>query len=515
MRIITLGFPMPSAEVDNHSIANAPALYEYDACLIDPRAVSLQIEGIAAGSADLRKPDGTPVRAGATGAFHFGLGELLTLRRDEMARLLGKGGVVVVIGYPNVPHPVVSTLPGANRYSILPAPDGVIYTPPQFLPADGSSVTLVDRNHAFSGYLQDFRTRITYRARWDTTRIENFDKVGRVFARGAAGVGIGVEFRVGPGQVIFLPPPTQDLRGMQRRPMTEAIVDGIGRAFDAPPPETMPGWVRRFDLPGVKEAETRLKEAEGSFAEAESRLVEARAFHAEAQKFRGLLWGEGHYTFEPLVHEAMQTLGFEVRDGAGGGRVLLHEGDGDPPKQTALLEIDFADGTVTERSYLRLQRRIEEEFLRKGERRKGVIVVNGERLTAPSERKQPYSDLLGNACANFGYALLTGDTLFTLVTYALEDSGLEDPDAETLAAIREIILDSDGPVSVEELDEDEDLDEDAVDEDGGGEDDEGAEAEAGATAGPEEAGEASEPPASADGATPARAAVTADSEGGG
>ena len=332
-------------------------------------------------------------------------------------------------------------------------------------------------------------------------------------------MGIGVEFRVGPGQVIFLPPPTQELRGMQRRPMTEAIVDGIGRAFDAPPPETMPAWVRRFDLPGVKESETRLKEAEGSFAEAESQLVEARAFHAEAQKFRGLLWGEGHYTFEPLVHEAMQTLGFEVRDGAGGGRVLLHEGDGDPPKQTALLEIDFADGTVTERSYLRLQRRIEEEFLRKGERRKGVIVVNGQRLTAPSERKQPYSDLLGNACANFGYALLTGDTLFTLVTYALEDTGLEDPDAETLAAIREIILDSDGPVSVEEMDEDadipeedEELDEDAPDEEA---DDEAAEEETDAAADAEEAGEAPEPPASADGAAPAREAVTADSEGGG
>ena len=507
MRIITLGFPMPSGQVDNHSIANAPALYEYDACLLDPRAVSQQIEGIASGSADLRKPDGTPVQAGATGAFHFGLGELLTLRRDEMSRLLGKGGVVVVMGYPNVPHPVVGTLPGANRYSILPGPDGVLYAPPQLLPADGSSLILLDREHAFAGYLEDFRTRITYRARWDSVRIENFESVGRVLARSEGGADIAVEFRVGPGRIIFLPPPTRDLRGPQRRPLTELLVDGIGRCFETPRTELAPRWTRDFDLPGVAQADARLQEAEQAFAEAESRLVEARAFHGEAEKFRGLLWQTGPYGFAPLVDAAMRTLGFEVDDRTARGRTLRHEPEGDDPTQTALLEVDAADGTVNEGSYLRLQRRIEEEFLRVGERRKGVIVVNGERLTAPQAREKPYSDLLVNACTNFGYALLSGETLFTLVTYALEESALDDPDAGILAAIRDTILSSDGLVLVEEADEDADEDLDDVDEDGDGDLDE-AEDEDGA--------EIAEPDAASDApAVESPQAVTADSESGG
>ena len=453
MRIITLGFPMPSGQVDNHSIANAPALFEYDACVLDPRAVSQQIEGIAAGSVDLRKPDGTPVQAGATGAFQFGLGELLELRRDEMARLLGKGGTVVVIGYPTVPHHSVGTLPGANRYTILPAPDGVRYAPPQLLPADGAGVTAIDLRHAFAGYLQDFSKRITYRARWDTTRIEHFELVGTVFGRSAGGADVAVEFQVGPGRVVFLPPLSNELRGPQRRPLTEVLVDGLMRSVEAPPLETPPSWVSRFDLPGLEESSTRLQLAEQAFAEAEGGLAEARAFHDEAERFRGLLWRAGTYGFKPLVEEAMRTLGFDVSVQPSGSTTLKDA------SEVALLEVDASESTVDERKYLSLQRRIEDEFLRSGVRRKGVIVVNGERLTAPAQRKAPYAETLANACANFGYALLTGETLFTLVTYALE--GLDDAEltaeegTETLAAIRESILTSDGLVSVEETEESE------------------------------------------------------------
>ena len=54
MRIVSVGFPIPDPQADNHSIANAPALFEYDGCVLDPRVISEQIEGIAAGSAGSR-----------------------------------------------------------------------------------------------------------------------------------------------------------------------------------------------------------------------------------------------------------------------------------------------------------------------------------------------------------------------------------------------------------------------------------------------------------------------------
>jgi hypothetical protein len=451
MRIVTLGFAMPSAQVDNHSIANAPTLFEYDACLIDPRALSQQIEAIAAGASDLRRPDGTPVQAGASGAFRFGLGELLEQRAAELRRLLARGGVVVVMSYPNVPHPVVSTLPGSTRYTVLPAPVGVSYRPPQLVPGDGGGVRALDPRHAFAGYLQDFSLRITYRARWETSLISDFESIGRVFGRSEGGADVAVDFQVGPGRVIFLPPTSMDLRGAQRRPLTESLVEGITRALETPPEEAAPSWVQGYALPGLAEAEDRLQAAEAAFAEAESQLAEARAFEGEAGKYRGLLWQEGRFGFEALARDALRALGFEVETDLGRPAKLRHRREGGE-ETTALLEVDASAGTVDERSYLGLQRRIEEEFLRSGKRRKGVIVVNGERKKSPTIRKSAYSDMLENACANFGYALITGETLFALVAFSL-DGALEGADAETLASIRETILSSEGLLAVEESDE--------------------------------------------------------------
>ena len=514
MRIVTLGFPMPSARVDNHSIANAPSLFEYDACLMDARSVSRQIEEIAAGSADLRKPDGSPVQAGATGAFHFGLGELLAQRRSEMERLLAKGGIVVVMGYPSVPHQIVGTLPGASRYTILPAPEGVAYRPPQLVPGDGTGVQALDPRHAFAGYLQDFGNRITYRARWETARIPDFASVGRVFGRSPGGADVALEFRLGPGRVIFLPPPTNDLKGAQRRPLTESLMEGIVRSFEAPPDEAAPGWVWQFTLPGVEESEERLQAAEQAFAEAEGDLVEARAFQADATKFQGLLWRDGLYGFEALVRDAMRTLGFDVEADLGRAAALSHLPDDADAPEVALLEIDASDKTVNERAYLGLQRRIEEEFLHSGHRRKGVIVVNGERRTAPQVRRAPYADTLANACANFGYALLTGETLFSLVTFALEEG-----DADTLAAIRETILTSDGLVSVEESDDAEDgAGDDAEDEAGEAPAAEAPAAEESDGPGVEESGESESEPvevvAEAEAKPVAAEPVTSEADGG-
>ena len=61
MRIISIGCPVPSPSVDNHSIANAPSIFDYDACIIDLQSVSEQIEGIAASTLDVRAPDGRAI----------------------------------------------------------------------------------------------------------------------------------------------------------------------------------------------------------------------------------------------------------------------------------------------------------------------------------------------------------------------------------------------------------------------------------------------------------------------
>lgn len=440
MRIVSLGFALPNPQVDNHSIANAPSLFEYDACVIDVRALSRQIEEICAGSGEFRTPEGAPVQPGATGAFHYGLGELLQQRRDELARLVQRGGIIAVLTYPNVPHTAVSTLPGLDRYYVLPAAPGVAYRPPQLVPGDGRHIRTVDPAHPWSVYLDDLRNKLRYRAHWNLDPDTTADSgTARVIARSDGGAVVGVDFKVADGHVVFLPPPGADLTGAQRKPLTDAVVESIERALEDRGDERPPNWLRNYPLPGLTEAQAAAEQAEQAFAESESALVEARAHLTDAAKFHGLLWRAGRFSLEPLVRDAFRQLGFDVPTALERPPELR---DGD---DVALLEIDASAGPVSERPYLTLQRRIEEDFLQSGQRRKGVIVVNGERHADPARRRDPLSDTLINACDNFGYALITGDALFALVTYALEGA-----DADTLAAIRETILTTDGRLHVEE-----------------------------------------------------------------
>lgn len=463
MRVVSLGFSLPDPRVDNHSIANAPALFEYDACVIDPAAVSRQIEDLATGAGATsggiyQTPSGTPVLPGASGAFHFGLGELLEQRRRELQLLLERGGAVAVFGYPTTPHTSVSTLPGADRYTILPASPGVVYRPPQLLAgAGGGPFTPLDRAHPFAAYLDDLAGRLRFQAWWDVNAISDFNSVGTVLARSQGGAAVAVEFQVSAGRVVFLPPPSIEPRGAARRNVTEALLESLLRSLETPEAEQAPSWIKDYDLPDLRELRKTVEQAEQSFTEAESRLQEVRAALVDGARYQGLLWREGRYAFEPLVRDALRALGFTVTPELTDPAELA---DGD---EIALLEVDASAHTVKESSYFQLQRRIEKEFVSSGELRKGVIVVNGKRLVHPKDRDEALSQTLINASANFGYALITGESLFQLVRHALEGA-----DAETLAAIRRTILEAEGLVVIEEEAEEEEQEEESITAEPGG-----------------------------------------------
>ena len=50
MRILSLGFPLPGAPIDNHTFANAPTFFDYDAIVVDTAALSRLIEQVVDGS---------------------------------------------------------------------------------------------------------------------------------------------------------------------------------------------------------------------------------------------------------------------------------------------------------------------------------------------------------------------------------------------------------------------------------------------------------------------------------
>lgn len=141
MRILSLGCPLPDPLVDNYDWASALSFYDYDALIIDPaEAVSKLIEGITKQGQSFATYNSEPVLDGPTTAEAVGLADLLRRRRGEIEKFLAAGGLIVVMAYPDVPHPSVSGFTGAHRYYWLPAPSGLDYSPKTLQPASGRHV---------------------------------------------------------------------------------------------------------------------------------------------------------------------------------------------------------------------------------------------------------------------------------------------------------------------------------------------------------------------------------------
>ena len=432
VRIISLGCPVPSPNVDNHSIANAPSLFDYDACIIDMQAVSEQIEGIAASTLNAKAPDGRAVSAGESGAFHFGLAELLELRQFEFRQLLDNGGILVLFVYPNVRHPGVASFPGLNRYSLIPSPDGDPFTWPTLRPGDGKDVQVTAPQHPASGFLADLSNRIRYRAMFDLPASSK----GEVVGRSIGGAAVAAEFRVGPGRIVALPP-TDNLATAQRKAFSASLLEMIERLVEEPDLAAAPVWVRRYDSPEASAARDELAEAEAELKQSERRVKEAQTLVADSTRFEGMLWQSDNASFRETVHDAFRVLGYSVAGAEGSTEIR----DG---AETALLELVSAANAVSDRLYLTLQQRVEEYYLRRRARPKGIIVGNGHRQTDPRIRREPFPKALVEACETFGYALIPVEALYELVTFAGE--AVDEP--EILEEIRRSIAETAGVLEV-------------------------------------------------------------------
>jgi hypothetical protein len=444
VRIISIGCPIPSPNVDNHSIANAPSIFDYDACIIDTQAVSEQIEGIAASTLDVKAPDGRAVGLGESGAFHFGLAELLQQRQLEFRQLLERGGVLIVFIYPNVRHPNVAAFPGLNRYSLIPGPDGDPFSWPNLRPADGKDVHPTIPQHAASGYFEDMAGRLRYRAIFDLSASTDSTIIGR----SVGGAAVAAEFQRGPGRIIALPP-TENLSATQRKAFSAALLEMLERLVLEPVQGDAPVWVRRYDTEAGSAARDELSTAQDQLKQAQRRVNEAESLVADTTRFQNMLWQSHNHAFLEVIQDAFRLLGYtvpvsnegmEIRDGS----------------EISIVEVLSANTALSDRMYLTLQNRIEEQYLRRKSRPKGIIVGNGFRQTDPRIRREPFPKTLVNACETYGYAIIPVEVLFELVTFANEAS--DEP--EVLEEIRRSIAETAGVLEIaleEEIDEEEEV----------------------------------------------------------
>jgi hypothetical protein len=435
MKILSIGFPLPNQSIDNYNVFSAPSYLDYEAMIIDPDSITGVARELIEEAKTFDAFDGRQVVNGATTASAVSAADQLKRRSEETSRLLEAGGTVVVFARPNATLNGVIGFEGCDRYTWLPAPEGAAWSPPLLRAGEGVTVRIRDDVHPMAEVLREFRKYISYRAVFDD-RHPAF-REAKVVAVGGANVPIAVQFDVLAGRVIFLPS-AKLTASTARSNMSQTLVSAILRIHGTPADSAAPGWSRSLALPGLEQLEAEVEEAETASKEATARLNESREKLTALSDYRALLWAEGH-RFENALRMALQSLGFSVTSNAG-EPMIAHSGE-----ELVYIEFESSREAIVEWPYIRLQRRLEEQMLKRRQTPRGIVIANGFRGDPPEERKRQFTEPLRVACENYRYGLVAGTTLFALVQRAL--GGAEHGELE---AIRQRLLRASGELTTEE-----------------------------------------------------------------
>lgn len=227
-RTLVLGLPLPHLSFDNYSFLSAPSLFDHDRTTVEMAALSEAVQQVVEGSQEHRTFGGQAVVNGPSGPNALSLAQLLRLRRLEAERLLARGGVIVCFACADAPHDGIEGLPSWRLYDWLPAPQGFAFAE-HLLPGYGKlGVQVVDEEHAFVPYVEQFGVRLAYRA-YVSEEAAGFAEHGRVFARSPGGAAVGVELRAGPGRIVLLPPIGSLDFDRDRMPLANLLHDCLER----------------------------------------------------------------------------------------------------------------------------------------------------------------------------------------------------------------------------------------------------------------------------------------------
>jgi hypothetical protein len=422
-RILSLGFPMPGIQVDNYTILSAPAFFDYDALVVDPRAARALIDEVAAGAAEARTFGNAVVRAKPMTPDEISLGSLMEQRREETRMLLDRDGVVVVFACAAAHHGQGA----AGAYGWLPLPEGLALQPPLLVAGEGSQAHVVDWEHPLAGFVSGQLANVAYRAHFDVRRIEG----ARVFARSQGGAAIGVELPLPRGRLIFVPALKAAPAGDARYAASDALQAGIRHALGVLAQGRMPPWVAAMPLPGLAEREQGLQEARQAAERAREAVEAAEAAYEARARFQRLLWQEGAAGLDSVVFEALRLLGFEVYDREPAQLEARLGAD------RALIEIEAGEHPVDMAAHHRLRQRIERTIERRGQAPRGILFVNGQRLLPPAQRRH-VTDAVRVASETMRYCVAPTTGLYEAVVAKLNG------DEESVAAYGQRLMAHDG-----------------------------------------------------------------------
>jgi len=417
-RILSLGFPLPGVRIDNYTFISAPSFFDYDALVVEPQALSQLMGDVIAGAADARTFAGSAVRVRPEDPTDVALEELIARRADETARLLARGGAVIVFGRPPLQHRL-------HEGVTIMTDAWLAHASPPLLPADGTQAEVSDYQHPLAAFVAAHLADLRYAARADEQALRGET---RVFVRSRGAAILGFDYPAGTGRVVVLPALRGVPGGDARYRLSEDLQAGIQRLLGVAGEGVPPPWLARHPLPGLPERAAALREARAARDDAERALAAALDAHDALARYQRLLWQRGRHGLEDAVLDALRLLGCQVYDA---NRDEIEIRIGDTP---VLLEIEASDGEIDMAPHHRLRQRLERAIERRGTAPRGLIVINGYRNQPPDERPAQASPSLRLAAEQMQYGICP-----TTVLYAAVEAKLHGDDAGPQSCLSRLV----------------------------------------------------------------------------
>ena len=160
MKVITIGYSLPNTKVDNHNVLNAPSYTDYEALFVNPLSITAIVSELLAGDKEFSAQDGRPIINGSTTASAVAAADQIRRRSDETHRVLDQGGIVTVMANPNATQSGLINFEGCDRYSWLPAPQGIHWGGTFLKAAEGKTIRIVDEYHPFASIIRKYRSQM-------------------------------------------------------------------------------------------------------------------------------------------------------------------------------------------------------------------------------------------------------------------------------------------------------------------------------------------------------------------
>jgi len=241
MRILSLHYPLPNAQIDNKDIFNAPSLFEYDAIIFHPLGFEQSIFNWLNGEEEFYTASGEKVVQEPSGNNARNIDEILEQRRNEIDTFLKRDGILIAYTVPEMTitaepeKPVVvqgnifsrirlKLFPQPSKKDELDVPDNQFSTSRYFLFSEHKDIDFSNLIIAGSGFqnmsendfnfldsqifqnlLRNHANKIFYQGYFDQKMIDHASNISTLLTTAKSKIPIAILIKSSVNKIAMLP----------------------------------------------------------------------------------------------------------------------------------------------------------------------------------------------------------------------------------------------------------------------------------------------------------------------